>query len=203
MNKKVGFTIHGYIDAKCYDSDGNLKWEDYNHNTVTTSGILNLLDVYFHDAAQTSTWYIGLKGTGAEAAGDTMASHAGWSEVTDYADNRKEFEENAAATGAISNTGNAASFAINGDATVAGAFVCGAATGDACTLWCVEDFASSRTVANGDKSCCHKTSLKTVKPNGMSLWQRCAKLIGNNNERPETDITLRSLLAMGSCEAYA
>ncbi len=148
--KDLGFTVHGYMDVKCYDNDGNLKWEDYNHNTVTTSGIDDLLNVYFHGESATATWYVGLKGAGAEAAGDTLASHAGWSEITDYADNRKEFVEGAASAGSISNTGNAASFSINGDATVAGAFLCGAATGSDGVLWCVEDFSSSRTVANGD-----------------------------------------------------
>jgi hypothetical protein len=48
----------------------------------------DLLDKYFKGSAYTATWFLCLKGTGTAAVGDTLASHAGWAEVTPYSGNR-------------------------------------------------------------------------------------------------------------------
>lgn len=117
---------------------------------VVNEGLNHILDVQFHGETPISPWYVLLKGTGTPAAGDTLASHASWSEITAYADDRKEFVEGAASSQSISNTGNAASFAINGAAEVYGAGLCGAATANTSKLFNAVDFASDRTLADGD-----------------------------------------------------
>jgi len=93
---------------------------------------------------------MGLKGAGSAAAGDTLLSHATWTEFTSYSGNRKAYVEGAAASQAISNTGNAASFTMTGAGTVAGSFLTSAETGTTGTLFSAVDFSSSRTVATSD-----------------------------------------------------
>jgi len=44
-NETLG--IQGWYDVKCYDSEGNLKWEDTIENVVTAIGKQSLFDFYF------------------------------------------------------------------------------------------------------------------------------------------------------------
>ena len=133
---------------ECFDSKGNLKWEEDIHNTVVTAGKTDIIDKYFKGAAYTAAWYLGLKGVGAIVAGDTLASHAGWSEVTPYAGNRPAITFGVTAAG--SNTASQVSYSINATQTVAGAFICSVASGTAGTLYSASDFAASRSVVSGD-----------------------------------------------------
>lgn len=132
----------------CYDKEGNIKWTETVENTVVTEGKNDIIDEYFKGSAYTAAWYMGLKGTGSVAAGDTLASHAGWSEITDYTGNRQAITWGTTSGG--SNTASAVSFSITGTATVAGAFVATVATGTAGVLYSASDFSSSRSVVNGD-----------------------------------------------------
>lgn len=132
----------------CVASDGTIKWEETVHNTVTNGGKDDLIDKYFKGSAYTAAWYLGLKGSGSIAAGDTLASHAGWSEVTPYSGNRPAITFGT--TSSQSNTASAVSISITGSSTVAGAFIASVNTGTSGTLYSASDFAASRTVANGD-----------------------------------------------------
>lgn len=133
---------------ECFDKDGNLKWEETIHNLVTTEGKNDIIDKYFKGSAYTAAWYLGLKGTGAAAVGDTLASHAGWAEVTPYAGNRPAITFGTTSGG--SNTATAVAYTINATATVAGAFLSSVNTGSAGKLYSAGDFASSRSVLSGD-----------------------------------------------------
>jgi len=98
-------------------------------------------------------WYVGLKGAGSAAAGDTMASHSGWAEVVAYSQAvRQTLTLGTAAAGSIDNTASKATYSINGTATVAGAFINSnnAKSGTAGTLYGVVDCGSSRAVISGD-----------------------------------------------------
>ena len=55
-------------------------WERTDPNVVTNLGRNDILDKYWRSAGYTQTVVMGLKTTGAPAAGDTQASHAGWIE---------------------------------------------------------------------------------------------------------------------------
>lgn len=83
--------LAGVYTYKCYDKDGNFKWEDTSHNTVMTIGANVLLDATFATTAYTAVGpFLGIL-TGATAGGpvfstaDTLtggtAGHAGWLEV--------------------------------------------------------------------------------------------------------------------------
>jgi hypothetical protein len=133
---------------ECRDRDGNLKWIEEIENLVTTVGKTDIIDKYFKGSGYTAGFFCGLKGAGAAAVGDTLASHAGWTEVTPYAGNRPAITFGTTAAG--SNTANAVAFTINATQTVAGAFICTVATGTAGVLYSAGDFSASRNVLSGD-----------------------------------------------------
>lgn len=134
--------------VECVGADGNVKWTDGFSNLVTTAGKNDILDKYFKGSAYTAAWYLGLKGTGSAAVGDTLASHAGWAEVNPYTGNRPAITFGTTSAG--SNTATAVSFSITSTATVAGAFTASANTGTTGTLYSAGDFSASRSVVSGD-----------------------------------------------------
>lgn len=141
-----GPRFHYHIE--CVGADGQVKWVEEFDNLVTTEGKNDILDKYFKGSAYTASWFLGLKGTGSAAAGDTLASHAGWTEQTPYSGNRPAITFGTTSAG--SNTATAVSYAITGSATVAGAFVSSVNTGTSGKLYSAGDFAASRSVVNGD-----------------------------------------------------
>lgn len=150
----------GVYKVQCVGADGQLKWEEEMHNLVVNQGLQNMVAVYLDAGAQTTTWYVGLiTGPGASttiAAGDTLASHAGWTEFTNYAGNRKAAVFGTATTAdpsVIDNSASPASFSITSiGGTVAGAFLASADTGTSGTLFSASDFQSpgDRVVVSGD-----------------------------------------------------
>lgn len=132
---------------ECYDKNGDLKWVDGFQNLVVTEGLNHILDVEFNAATQDSTWFIGLKNTGTVAAGDTLASHTGWTENSNYTGDRKAFTTVSASSGSITNSASKASFAVSADSqTIAGGFLTTVETGTSGTLFSAKDF------SGGDKS---------------------------------------------------
>jgi hypothetical protein len=152
----------GVFHFKCYDKDGNLKWEDSVHNLVVNVGLKDMNDKYFSGSAYTAAWYLGLvTGPGAGntyAAADTMASHAGWTEDEDYSELVRQTATFGAATTAdpsvIDNSGSVAVFSMNATTTIAGAFLTTDDTkgGTSGTLFSVSNFTSpgDRAVVSGD-----------------------------------------------------
>ena len=90
------------------------------------------------------------------AAADTLASHAGWTEFTNYSGARKALTFGTATTAnpsVISNTASPSAFTISGaGGTVAGAFLCTVSSGTSGTLFSEADFQSpgDRVVVSGD-----------------------------------------------------
>jgi len=151
----------GVFTVKCFDAEGNLKWSEEKHNLVVNVGLKDMNDKYFSGSSYTAAWYIGLYGAASSndpAAGDTMSSHAGWTEVTAYAESTRPAATFGAATTAdpsvITNSSSVAVFSINGTDTVGGAFLTtdntkGGTTG---ILFSASDFQSpgDRSVVSGD-----------------------------------------------------
>lgn len=150
--ERVGITVRYTMEA--FDRHGRLKWRDGFSNLVVTAGRNALLDNTFNAVASAVTWYVGLKGTGTVAAGDTMASHSGWSEVTAYDEGaRPAWTKNgAAASGSTSNSSSKASFTISSTVSVYGAFLSSdsAKSGTAGVLFGAGDFSSSKSLEDGD-----------------------------------------------------
>jgi hypothetical protein len=133
--------------VECIGADGQVKWREDFRNLVTTEGKNHLLTSYFKTAF-TPGWFLGLKGTGTAAAGDTAVSHAGWAEVNPYSGTRPAISFGTAASGSL--TATAVAYTINATATVAGAFVQSVNTGTTGTLYSAGDFSASRSVVSGD-----------------------------------------------------
>lgn len=150
MEDKISFSPFFTYSVECFGADGMLKWTEEYCNLVVTVGKTDLIDKYFKGSAYTAVWYLGLKGTGTAAVGDTLASHAGWTEANPYTGNRPAITFGTTTSG--SNTATAVSYAITvaGPTTVAGAFVCNVNTGTAGTLYSAGDFSVSRSVIAGD-----------------------------------------------------
>ena len=155
--------ITGSYEVKCLDAEGNLKWEDSIKNLVVTVGKNDLLDKYFSGSAYTAGWYMGLVDNAsfsAYAAGDTLASHAGWLEFLSYtisgsSTNRATPSWGSASAGSKATT--ATTFTISGTGTVLGAIMCTtqarntASNGGAGILYSAGSFTGdSRAVASGD-----------------------------------------------------
>jgi len=150
MDSKEQFGPYFTYRVECVGEDGQVKWVEEYKNLVTTVGKTDIIDKYFKGSAYTAAWYLGLKGTGTAAVGDTLATHAGWTEVTPYTGNRLAITFGTTSAG--SNTATAVSYAITlaGPTTVAGAFVCSVATGTSGTLYSAGDYTVSRSVVSGD-----------------------------------------------------
>lgn len=147
--------LENTYEVECFDSEGNLKWSDVIHNLVTTAGLNDILDKYLKGSTYTAAWYVGLtSGTPTAAAGDTMSSHAGWTEIADYSESvRQTLTLGSVSGGSVSNTASKAVFTINGTATVGGAFVVSNSTksGSTGTLYGVGAFTGgNKGVSSGD-----------------------------------------------------
>lgn len=79
--------IHGHYHVVCHDKDGNFKWEESFPNLVVAIGKELLLDTLLKGTSYTVVGpFLGLV-SGASAtydAADTMSSHGGWTEFTNY-----------------------------------------------------------------------------------------------------------------------
>jgi hypothetical protein len=136
------------FDIECIGADGAVKWRESVRNLVTTGGKTDIIDKYLKGSTYTAAWFVILAGAGSKAAGDTLASHAGWSEVTPYSGNRPAITWGTTSAG--SNTSVATSISINATATVAGAGTSSVNTGTSGILYNVADFSASRDVVDGD-----------------------------------------------------
>jgi hypothetical protein len=151
----------GVYHIECHDKDGNLKWSADSKNLVVNAGLAYMAGTALTSVTQITTWYIGLYGAGASntpAAGDTMSSHAGWTEVVPYSNATRVAATFVTATTAnpsvVTNAASPATFNINATSTVGGAFLTSgsAKSGTTGTLFSAADFASpgDRSVVSGD-----------------------------------------------------
>ena len=151
----------GVYKIQCHDAQGNLKWEAEAPNLVVNEGLQDMNAKYFTGTTYTAAWYLGLYGSGATnspAAGDTMSSHAGWTEVVAYSQATRPactFGTPTTANPSVAtNSASPATFSINGTTTVGGAFLTSNNTksGTTGTLFSAADFGSpgDRSVVSGD-----------------------------------------------------
>lgn len=160
-NVTEGIKGGGVFTVECFDKDGNHKWTAKAPNLVVNVGLADMNDNYFSGSGYTAAWYLGLYGAASSndpAAADTMASHAGWTEVTDYSQSTRPVCTFGSATVAdpsvIDNSGSVAVFSINNTVTVGGAFLTSDDTkgGSSGILFSAADFQSpgDRNVVSGD-----------------------------------------------------
>jgi len=151
--KETGSTLklEGYMKVVCKDANGKIKWLEEGPNLVVNEGIDYILGTAILDSA---TLYVGLmEGSPSIVAGDTMSSHAGWTEAAGYDEaTRPSWGQDAVSGQSVSNS-TAVSFTMDGtDTTIGGAFIATNATKDGTSgiLIAGKSFASNRTVADTD-----------------------------------------------------
>ena len=170
--------IQGFYDVKCYDKDGNLKWEEKAPNLVTAVGKEALFDYYFGatgtgGGTSSGANYLGLVGSASATANyvqsDTISSHTGWIEVGGtnapaYTGNRQAPSWSAATNNGsaspsniVSKAASALTFSMTSSGTVFGCFINSGATASATKdsttgiLYSAGNFTGgSKIVSNGD-----------------------------------------------------
>jgi len=149
----------GVYTVTCHGADGQFKWSDTFHNLVVNQGLQDMNTKYFQGSGYTAAWYVGLvTGPGAGntyAAGNTLATHAGWTENTNYTGNRKAAVFGTATTAdpsVISNSASQAAFVMTSNAqTIAGALLASVASGTSGILFSVGNFTGGdKVVDSGD-----------------------------------------------------
>lgn len=170
VTSKAGFRVKGRVRMKTgLDSQvkpfgkwsmrcirgGEVVWQEDWTNIITTAGLNYLIDAGLSGGTQTTTWYVGLVNgaTPTFAAGDTSASHAGWTEEQNYDEaNRVTFTDAGPTAGAVTNSASPAQFTMSSAVTVGGAFLISNNTkgGTTGTLYAEGDFAVDRSVQDND-----------------------------------------------------
>jgi hypothetical protein len=158
LNQQAKFG--GVFTVECRDAEGNLKWTEEFPNLVVNAGLQYINTQFFKGVTYTATWYMGLvTGPGASntyAAGNTMSSHAGWTENTAYVQSARPtmtFGTASTADPSVIVTSSPVVFTMNASAIIAGAFVTtentkGGTTG---TLFSVGNFTvGDRPIVSGD-----------------------------------------------------
>lgn len=151
----------GVYTVTCTGPDGQVKWQDTFHNLVMNEGLQDMNAKYFKSVGYTANFYIGLiTGPGASntyAAGDSLASHTGWTEFTSYVGGTRGTVTFGTATDAdpsvINNVALPNAFTISGvvgSANVAGAFLA-TTTDNSGVLFSAGDFTvGDKLVSDGD-----------------------------------------------------
>jgi len=151
----IGAVARNFYVVECFAPDGRLRWREEIENTVVNVGLDDILDKYFKGSAYTAAHYVGLTdGTPTIAAADTMASHAGWAEVTGYSESvRQTLTLGTVASQSVDNSASKASYSINATVTVGGVFVTtdNTKSGTSGTLYGVAAFTGGdRSAVSGD-----------------------------------------------------
>lgn len=152
---KALIPLKGRWKLQICNPDGSVRYEEDVTNQVVDEGANSILGIMFHGDTQITTWYVGIVDNASFSAfsnSDTMGSHAGWIEFTNYSEaNRVTWSPGASSGRAITN-GTAFQFTIAGSGTLKGIFVTSNNTksGTSGKLWSVAAFGSLQTVNTSD-----------------------------------------------------
>ena len=145
----------GTVLACCWSEDhARMLWSERVNNDITMEVLTEILRDFFAGGTQKTQWYMGLianSGFDGVDISDTMSSHAGWTEATDYAGTpRPPWTPLDVTSGIILNTSPIV-FVATGTLAVRGLFLCSDSTkgGTAGKLWNRGLFSSVRTIAAG------------------------------------------------------
>ncbi|MHA1809347.1 MAG: hypothetical protein ACTSYH_03440 [Candidatus Heimdallarchaeaceae archaeon] len=146
----------GIFFITCVAPDGTVKWKRKTPNIVVNEGLQHVLDVVFNgdDSSNTNIdpWYVGLVDGSSSSvtysASDTLSSHSGWSENSNYSGNRKEYDGTRISQ-TVSNSSSLAEFVISSDSQeIYGAFLCSVSSGTSGVLLSVATFSGGEETAD-------------------------------------------------------
>lgn len=95
-------------------------------NAMTTEGLTACGEAELGGGTQVTTWYMGLinnAGFTALAAGDTMSSHAGWAELTNYGESTRPSVTFGTTSAGVITTTATSDYTISGSRVLKGAFL--------------------------------------------------------------------------------
>jgi hypothetical protein len=167
--KKLGHTTFmvGTAYLTVHNPDGSLAWtREVAVNGDTYAGLNDMLSVYFASGTQKTTWYCGLinsSGFSTLSVNDTIASHAGWAELTGYDEaTRRTLTFGSPASGVIS--ASVATFTMSGTVAIKGAFFVSDSTKSGATgvMFCTDEFDNEQNLTVGQTL--SVTFVKTATP---------------------------------------
>jgi len=150
MNDSERFGFSGLYLAQGFDERGRFLWERTINNRIVAQGLDYQLSAGLAGGTPITTWYVGLTDSlPATAASDTLASHPGWVEVTDYTGTRQTWVPGTVAGQSVDNSASKAVFPITQNGTViGGAFLAEVATGSVGILYSVGAFTAGDETLN-------------------------------------------------------
>lgn len=152
INESAKIRQHWKIE--CFEYEGGPRiWIQEFDNLVVTAGLNKYLDATLKTGLTSPTWYVGFKNAGTVVAGDTMASHGGWTENVTYSNaTRPAWTPGSVSAGSVDNSGSVAAFSANGTTTFYGALLCDNSTvgGTTGTLLGAGDFGTAQPVISGN-----------------------------------------------------
>ncbi len=127
---------------------------DVAYNLVTNEGLDHVLDVILSGGTADTTWFVGLTDNSpTPAAADTLASHGGWVEFSEYTGTRQAFVDGGVSAQSLDNSASTADFPIDNDTNggLGGCFLAGSTSGTTQVLFsAVALTGGNRVVNNGD-----------------------------------------------------
>lgn len=110
------------FEVTCHDKNGRFKWKDTIKNLVVDVGLDDILDEYFKGSSYDASHNCLLTdGTPTFIAGNTMSSHAGWTEVTAYDEGtRPKITWGAVSSKSVNNSASKAVYTISANSTTIG-----------------------------------------------------------------------------------
>jgi len=135
----------GYFELVFHDAQGRLLGTRRCSNGITNGGRDLVLNTMFRSATQIPTWSIGIIDNASFVAlgnTDTMGSHSGWIENTDYDESTRQTWVTVAAALQAIESASAALFTFNASVTIQGLFITSSNTksGVDGTLWATAEF---------------------------------------------------------------
>ncbi len=125
MDNDLKNRFHHKFEVECIGPDGELKWSITDYNLVVNTGLDDILSKYWKGSAYTAAHHVGLMdATPTVAAADTMASHAGWTEIQDYTEGTREaLTLGTVASQSVDNSASKASYSVNATVSIGGSFI--------------------------------------------------------------------------------
>lgn len=125
LNGKLKNQLFHNFDIECLDSEGNLRWRLNDNNLIVNTGLDHILANYWKGSAYTASHFVGLLSDAPTvAATDTMAAHAGWTEVEDYAEaSRPALTLGSVSGQSVDNVASKATYNVNAPVTIGGSFI--------------------------------------------------------------------------------
>lgn len=147
-----GVKVGGKFKVICRNPEGIIAWDADAPNLVVNAGLQHILNTIFSASAQTATWYVGLCASSPTvASGDTMITHAGWTEFINYDETTRQEWVEVRTNQSMTNSGTKAAVTVSTNTSIiGGAFLTSSNTksGTAGTLMCAAAFTGGNKAAD-------------------------------------------------------